>query len=163
LGFARHALQEVHDLNPRINPQPFVPLPDNPDVEESYAHLLELEREEGSSHLYRPVGAKRKYTVSELLDGVRGPDVLMPPPAPRTASPLPTNPSPKKPDRTWLYLSLLWAFVGASAFWYLNIFGSEELASRGRVFGSVAFGGAVFYFSIFHDPKYAYLRLLRAR
>jgi hypothetical protein len=77
LGFARNALQEVHDINPRINPQPFVPLPDNPAVEESYEYLLELERDDGSDYTYRPRGAVRKYTVEELLDGVRANDSHM--------------------------------------------------------------------------------------
>ncbi len=49
LGFARNALQEVHNINLRINPQPFVPLPDNPAVEESYDHLLKLEGKFGSN------------------------------------------------------------------------------------------------------------------
>ena len=74
LSVAKNALKALHDINPLINPQPFVPLPDNPAVEESYEYLLELERDEGSNYTYRPRGAARKYTVSELLDGVRTSD-----------------------------------------------------------------------------------------
>jgi hypothetical protein len=37
----------------------------------SYMHLLTLEDDEGPEYSYRPEGADRRYTVAELLNGVR--------------------------------------------------------------------------------------------
>jgi pimeloyl-ACP methyl ester carboxylesterase len=71
-------LDAVHALNPEADPVAVVPLPDHPDTGVSYDYLLTLEREEGSDFLFRPegtihlpAGATRRYTVGELLDGVR--------------------------------------------------------------------------------------------
>jgi pimeloyl-ACP methyl ester carboxylesterase len=64
-------LQAVHALNPEINPEGRVPLPDDPEVDVGYNHLLELEETEGRDYEYRPEKAKRKYQVKELLEGVR--------------------------------------------------------------------------------------------
>ena len=150
-------MQEAHDINPRINPQPFVPLPDNPGVEESYKYLLELERDEGPDYEYRPRGAARKYPVRELLDGVRGSErpKPLPPPAPTIA------PSPKKPNRTWTYLSFFFALLFGSGFWIWNIFGQETL-SFGRFFWSLAVGGGAFYVIQLRNPEYFYMRWIGA-
>ena len=64
-------LDEVHRLNPEIGHKAKVPLPDNPDVAVSYQHLLELEELKGDNYEFYPDGAKRFYTVAELLEGVR--------------------------------------------------------------------------------------------
>ncbi|WP_106089276.1 COR domain-containing protein [Enhygromyxa salina] len=64
-------LGRVHALNPEIKPAPKVPLPDNPEVTVSYQHLLTLEDLEGPTYRYLPENASRRYSVSELLDGVR--------------------------------------------------------------------------------------------
>ena len=67
-------LDYVHEKNQGAGPKAVVPLPDQPELEESYEHLLNLEEDEGSDYSYRPTDAKRKYTISELLDGVRRED-----------------------------------------------------------------------------------------
>ena len=71
-------LEHVHKLNRDLGQEARVPLPDNPDVSVAYDHLLALENdpEAGSNYRFRPEGAERFYTVSELLEGVRqpGPD-----------------------------------------------------------------------------------------
>jgi internalin A len=64
-------LQRVHALNPEARPTAKVPLPDNPEVDVSYDHLLMLEQRKGPSYKLIPDGAEREYRVSELLDGVR--------------------------------------------------------------------------------------------
>jgi hypothetical protein len=64
-------LEFVHDRHGESNPAARVPLPDHPELDVLYSHLIELEEEEGSDFAYRPEGATRKYQVSELLDGVR--------------------------------------------------------------------------------------------
>lgn len=72
LEVVRNELEAVHALNPESNAEARVPLPDDAEVTVGYEHLLMLEREEGSAHAFRPERAKRRYTVGELLDGVRG-------------------------------------------------------------------------------------------
>ena len=66
-------LEHVHALNRGLGQEARVPLPDDPDVSAGYDHLLELENdpEAGPNPRFRPEGAKRFYTVAELLEGVR--------------------------------------------------------------------------------------------
>jgi len=64
-------LDKVHKKFGEANPKVRVPLPDDPGVDVSYQHLLELNADEGPSYEWRPEGAARKYTVAELLSGVR--------------------------------------------------------------------------------------------
>jgi hypothetical protein len=64
-------LEEVHRRNPECKPEARVPLPDQTDNDVGYEYLLELERDEGPDHEYRPEKARRKYRVGELLEGVR--------------------------------------------------------------------------------------------
>ena len=64
-------LEHVHGLNPEIGAEPLVPLPDQPEVSESYEHLLEMEKKYGPEYELHPKGAKRAYQVRELLEGVR--------------------------------------------------------------------------------------------
>jgi hypothetical protein len=64
-------LIRVHDLNPEAKPRELVPLPDRPDLEVSYDHLLMLEREMGQGYLFFPERAEHQYVVGDLLDGVR--------------------------------------------------------------------------------------------
>ena len=71
LNFVVEQLSQIHERFPEAGPLRRVPLPDNPSVDVSYDHLLKLEHEEGKTHAYRPENANRKYTVGELLDGVR--------------------------------------------------------------------------------------------
>ena len=64
-------LEAVHDRNLEIGARAFVPLPGQPELEESYEHLLFLEEEEGPDHRYYPTDSGHAYRVSELLEGVR--------------------------------------------------------------------------------------------
>jgi hypothetical protein len=48
-----------------------VPLPSQPDESVGYDHLIRLEREGGIDSSFLPERAERKYTVRELLEGVR--------------------------------------------------------------------------------------------
>ena len=64
-------LEQVHRLNGDLGVEARVPLSEQPEVDESYDHMLVLEAEEGSESFHRPTGAKRKYKIKELLNGVR--------------------------------------------------------------------------------------------
>jgi internalin A len=67
-------VDELEDLREKqykaLDGSKTVPLPEQPEVSVPYDHLLELERDEGASHSFKPYGANRKYTVKELLEGV---------------------------------------------------------------------------------------------
>ena len=71
LSILRNYLERVHRLHNALGEKARVPLPDQPAASVSYDHLLNLEKSEGSTYRFLPEDAKRKYTVSELLDGVR--------------------------------------------------------------------------------------------
>ncbi len=72
LKTARTIFGQIHET---IRAEEMVPLPDDPDADPvEYAYLCELEQEEGPEYAWRPPRASRKYTVSELLDGVETPD-----------------------------------------------------------------------------------------
>jgi internalin A len=74
LGVVRDLLKRVHGLHEALGEDARVPLPDHPDLDVSYEHLLRLEDAEGPEHSWLPEKAQRKYTVMELLDGVRAED-----------------------------------------------------------------------------------------
>jgi hypothetical protein len=83
-----HDLETVHKLNPEIVTEARVPLPDDPEVDVGYADLLKWEDAEGPDYSFWPEKAKRKYTVGELLAGVRVdggrrvmPELVVPPTA----------------------------------------------------------------------------------
>jgi len=63
-------LEAVHRLNPEAEPVARVPLPDRPDLDVTYAHLLKLEGQKTET-LQCPDGADHDYQVGELLEGVR--------------------------------------------------------------------------------------------
>ncbi len=71
LNVVLNDLETVHALNPEAEPLALVPLPEQPDQQVRYEHLLELERRYGSDHAFLPEGAGREFTVRELLEGVR--------------------------------------------------------------------------------------------
>jgi hypothetical protein len=71
LNIVLNHLEDVHARNPEIGAKQRVPLPDRPDLDVSYDHLLDLEERYGPDYEYPPEGAARAYTVRELLDGVR--------------------------------------------------------------------------------------------
>ena len=71
LSVVRGFMETVHAMNRGISPESLIPLPDSPDAEPvQYAYVCELERDEGPEYSWRPPGAKRKYSVRELLDCV---------------------------------------------------------------------------------------------
>ncbi|HWO26635.1 MAG TPA: COR domain-containing protein [Kofleriaceae bacterium] len=71
LSVIRNYFEAVHRHYAKLTVSARVPLPDQPDVDIGYDHLITLELEEGPEHAFRPEGARRKYTVRELLEGVR--------------------------------------------------------------------------------------------
>ncbi len=73
LNVVIHHLQAVHAENPGLGEDARVPLPDQPDVDVSYQHLLRLEARYGPDHEFLPERARREepYRVRELLEGVR--------------------------------------------------------------------------------------------
>ena len=85
LNVALTHLEHVHRLHRDLGQEARVPLPDNPDASVAYDHLIELESdpEAGPDYRFRPEGAKRFYTVSELLEGVRQETRHERPPKPR--------------------------------------------------------------------------------
>ena len=70
LAVVRHAFGQIHSFFTDLDMEEWVPMPDDPDVEERYSHLKRLESEEGPDYEHRPSGAKRRYTVRELLQNV---------------------------------------------------------------------------------------------
>ena len=68
LAVVRDAFRYVHSTIPALKPEEEVPLPDRPTVAVPYDHLLTLE-ELGESTCV-PVGADKRYSVAELLNGV---------------------------------------------------------------------------------------------
>jgi small GTP-binding protein len=68
LAIVRDAFRHVHSTIPALRPAEEVPLPDKPAVSVPYDHLLKLE--ESGEVAYFPVGADRRYSVTELLNGV---------------------------------------------------------------------------------------------
>ncbi|MBK7538696.1 MAG: hypothetical protein IPI49_25680 [Myxococcales bacterium] len=71
LSIVRNHFDAVHRHYAKLKVEERVPLPDQPDVDVGYEHLAMLEREEGLEYTYRPENALRKYSVRELLEGVR--------------------------------------------------------------------------------------------
>ena len=68
LAIVRDAFRYVHSTIPTLGPKEEVPLPDRPDVALPYEHLLKLE--ELGEKMCVPIGADRRYSVTELLNGV---------------------------------------------------------------------------------------------
>jgi hypothetical protein len=71
LAVVRNYFKAVHRYYAKLSVKERVPLPDQPDVDVGYDHLVNLEREEGIDHIFLPEDAHRKYSVRELLEGVR--------------------------------------------------------------------------------------------
>ena len=68
LAVVRDAFRYVHSTIPALAPKEEVPLPDKPAVTVPYDHLLKLE--ELDERTCVPIGADRRYSVMELLNGV---------------------------------------------------------------------------------------------
>jgi small GTP-binding protein len=71
LNIVLNHLDAVHTLNPEAEPVAYVPLPDRPEHQVSYEHLLMLEQLKGPNFEFFPERINRTYLVKELLDGVR--------------------------------------------------------------------------------------------
>ena len=69
LAVIRHQLRDINATLPGIRTEELVPLPEEPEVTVEYEYLLQLERD--GDEEFRPQGAKRRYRVRELLEGVR--------------------------------------------------------------------------------------------
>jgi internalin A len=68
LALLRQEFTSIHGTIPNLRPDERVPLPDQPELSVSYGHLLRMEGEGRKDHW--PEGAKRNYTIAELLDGI---------------------------------------------------------------------------------------------
>ena len=64
-------LEHIHRQNPEVNPVARVPLPDQPDADVGYEHLLKLEQLHGLDYEFLPEDGDRPHSVGELLEGVR--------------------------------------------------------------------------------------------
>jgi hypothetical protein len=71
LSIVRTYFDAVHRYYARLPVKARVPLPEQPEVDVGYDHLVQLERDEGLEHSFLPEDADRKYTVRELLERVR--------------------------------------------------------------------------------------------
>ena len=71
LAVVRSMFATVHRRLPESEPTELVPLPDAPELDEDYRHLLDLVEKDGPDEEIRPKGAERKYRVGDLLDGVQ--------------------------------------------------------------------------------------------
>ena len=71
LSVVRNYFDAVHRYYAKLSVKERVPLPEQPEVDVGYEHLVKLERDEGLDHMFLPEDADRKYSVRELLEGVR--------------------------------------------------------------------------------------------
>lgn len=71
LSVVRSYFDAVHRYYVKLPFKARVPLPEQPEVDVGYDHLVKLEAEEGLDHTFLPEDADRKYSVRELLEGVR--------------------------------------------------------------------------------------------
>ncbi len=71
LATLRHTVEALHRDLEIDDVRAMVPMPDDPALEEEYAHLVMMLEEDGPDEEHRPTGSKRKYRVGDLLDTVR--------------------------------------------------------------------------------------------
>jgi internalin A len=71
LSVVRSYFDAVHRYYVKLPFKARVPLPEQPEVDVGYDHLVKLECDEGLDHTFLPEDAHRKYSVRELLEGVR--------------------------------------------------------------------------------------------
>jgi serine/threonine protein kinase/nucleoside phosphorylase/Leucine-rich repeat (LRR) protein len=71
LSVVRGYFDTVHHYYARLPVKARVPLPEQPEVDVGYEHLIALEQRRGLDHMFLPEDAAREYTVRELLEGVR--------------------------------------------------------------------------------------------
>jgi hypothetical protein len=75
LAIVRNHFEAVHERYARLNVKARVPLPEQPEVDVGYDHLVKLEQRFTLDHGVEPEDAERSYTVRELLEGVRNEQV----------------------------------------------------------------------------------------
>lgn len=73
LAIVRHNLGMVHSAMRHLEVTEHVGLPEDPGITIPYNDLLQYEHDEGGDYEYRPYGAKRKYKIIALLDGIEEP------------------------------------------------------------------------------------------
>ncbi len=71
LSVVRSYFDAVHHYYAKLPVKARVPLPEQPEVDVGYEHLIQLERMKGLDHTFLPEDAAREYSVRELLEGVR--------------------------------------------------------------------------------------------
>jgi internalin A len=71
LSVVRNYFDAVHRYYAKLSFKGKVPLPEQPEVGIGYDHLVKLEHDEGLDYKFLPEDANRKYSVRELLEGVR--------------------------------------------------------------------------------------------
>jgi hypothetical protein len=104
-------LKVVHDLNPEISPDARVPLPDDPSIDVSHGHLLDLEAKHGSDYQWAPERAGgREYRVGDLLQGLNV-DLRT---APVTQPATPTSHSSQR-ERNWARTTLVASVLAMTA------------------------------------------------
>jgi len=78
LSVVRGYFDVVHRHYAMLSARARVPLPEQPDVDVGYEHLITLEQRKGLDHRFFPEDAVREYSVRELLEGVRDDRVRRP-------------------------------------------------------------------------------------
>ncbi len=86
LAVVRDRFARVHRLYPELNPRELVPLPDRPDLDVSYLHLVTLEGL--GQKAFVPEGASQMYRVSDLLNKVEHYRTLPTPPGRDRSDPI---------------------------------------------------------------------------
>jgi internalin A len=71
LSVVRGYFDAVHRYYAKLRVDARVPLPQQPEVDVGYQHLVTLEQRKGLDHMFLPENADREYSVRELLEGVR--------------------------------------------------------------------------------------------
>ncbi|MEM0906178.1 MAG: COR domain-containing protein, partial [Pseudomonadota bacterium] len=159
----RQTMQNLHDNYREIGATAVVPMPDDPEIEERYDYLQQLEEEEGPDYRHRPSGAKRSYAVAELLDSIDEPRRVVRETVPPTHTAPPEreeNQRPSQPRQTLLSLAILFP-VGAAIFSFLGAlrFGLDGFWSALLAF--ISFVCANFILRLF-DRAFVFRRLLIA-
>ena len=156
LAVISNYLIQVHKLNPKCDAAARVPLPDMPEVDVSYAHLVKLEDKYSSSYRLEPEGANRDYSVAELLDGVR---ILESQKADSDQARPTTNPNKAKVhQRSWISISAIVALIAAAIclvlLWLASV-GWQLMTACTLVVGLVVFGVTLWW-----NPDFVFRRWL---
>ncbi len=154
-------LKHVHALNRDLGQEACVPLPDDPDVSVAYDHLLDLESdsEAGPDYRFRPEGAKRFYTVTELLEGVRQEPRPERPPRPRPGVDG-AVPEPRANEPSWNKVTIASALVVVLLF--VAVWLIPSLKGKAILGGLAAVAALTAYFVRGLNPLLYYRRRITA-